>query len=235
MYIAAIADNIADRKQTERLLGRANLALTPELGTLYIDAFGDETSLYPICIKYDMFLIDFDQEYDRSFQVAKHLIDLGAPGQIVIVKHKGDTSFDYPSDREFFELEKPISVAPLHDLIRRIHDIMAEQKKSQTLVEIRGQEETKYVPMDSILYGSFDEVTRVARFAFVDKEPMEFVGVLMDVTHTLEDLEGFTYLYKTTIVNTKYPIEKKNGHCIMYNGDVIKKPNIFSKLLNKKD
>ena len=34
MYIAVIADNIADRKQLERLLGRANDALCAETGTL---------------------------------------------------------------------------------------------------------------------------------------------------------------------------------------------------------
>ena len=38
MYIAVVADNIADRKQLERLLGRANDALCEETGTLYIDA-----------------------------------------------------------------------------------------------------------------------------------------------------------------------------------------------------
>ena len=43
MYIGVIADNIADRKQLERLLGRANIALCSETGTLYIEGFWFKT------------------------------------------------------------------------------------------------------------------------------------------------------------------------------------------------
>lgn len=54
MHIAVLADNIADRKQTERLLDRANSALASEIGTLYVDSFGDESSFLPVCMKYDL-------------------------------------------------------------------------------------------------------------------------------------------------------------------------------------
>lgn len=55
MYIAVLADNIADRKQTERLLGRANDVLANETGTLYIDSYGDAQSLIRAPMKYGLF------------------------------------------------------------------------------------------------------------------------------------------------------------------------------------
>ena len=58
MYIAVIADNIADRKQLERLLNRANDAISDETGTLYIDAFGDEKSFLYTAMRYEIFFVD---------------------------------------------------------------------------------------------------------------------------------------------------------------------------------
>ena len=57
MYIAVLADNIADRKQTERLLGRANDVLANETGTLYIDSYGDAQSLMRAPMKYELFFL----------------------------------------------------------------------------------------------------------------------------------------------------------------------------------
>ena len=59
MYIAVLADNIADRKQTERLLGRANDVLANETGTLYIDSYGDAQSLMRAPMKYELFFLEF--------------------------------------------------------------------------------------------------------------------------------------------------------------------------------
>lgn len=67
MHIAVLADNIADRKQTERLLDRANSALASEIGTLYVDSFGDESSFLPVCMKYDLFLFRYRSRYGTLY------------------------------------------------------------------------------------------------------------------------------------------------------------------------
>ena len=86
MHIAVLADNIADRKQTERLLDRANSALASEIGTLYVDSFGDESSFLPVCMKYDLFLLDIDHDMAHCMEIVARLQELSAPGMIVVCK-----------------------------------------------------------------------------------------------------------------------------------------------------
>ena len=76
MHIAVLADNIADRKQTERLLDRANSALASEIGTLYVDSFGDESSFLPVCMKYDLFLLDIDHDMAHCMEIVARLQEL---------------------------------------------------------------------------------------------------------------------------------------------------------------
>ena len=73
MYIAVIADNIADRKQLERLLSRANEAISDETGTLYIDAFGDEKSFLSTAMRYEIFFVDIVSGEDQARNVIEIL------------------------------------------------------------------------------------------------------------------------------------------------------------------
>ena len=80
MYIAVLADNIADRKQTERLLGRANDVLSNETGTLYIDSYGDSQSLMRAPMKYELFFLDIYETEDHGRSVIDALKSANVPG-----------------------------------------------------------------------------------------------------------------------------------------------------------
>ena len=57
MHIAVCDDNIADRKQMERLLGRASDRRLHTTGVLYIDSYGNvEAALRPPML-YDAFFL----------------------------------------------------------------------------------------------------------------------------------------------------------------------------------
>ena len=58
MHIAVCDDNIADRKQMERLLGRASDRRLHTTGVLYIDSYGNVEAVMRSPMLYDAFFID---------------------------------------------------------------------------------------------------------------------------------------------------------------------------------
>ena len=52
MYVAVIAENIADRKHMERLLDRVSDSIMDTAGNLYIESFGDAKSIGPVAHRY---------------------------------------------------------------------------------------------------------------------------------------------------------------------------------------
>lgn len=182
MHIAICDDNIADRKQMERLLGRASDRRMRTTGTLYIDSYGNEAALMRSPRLYDAFFIDMTSGSVNGFQLARRLIDAGVTAPIVLCV----STIDYPavveaalenppedaSERESHDmlrrqlkaqilyLNKPVKVAALDEMLDH-----ADQLKAETIptIELRGEKNTLYVHEDEILYavkeGSF---TRVA-------------------------------------------------------------------------
>ena len=66
MHIAICDDNIADRKQTERLLGRESDRRAKTDNVLYIDSFGKQESVLVSPMIYDMFFIDMVNDASQS-------------------------------------------------------------------------------------------------------------------------------------------------------------------------
>ena len=150
MYIGVIADNAADRKQLERLLGRANDALCSETGTLCVETFGDYKSLLRAPMKYELVMIDITMAEDYGRTIAEQLKSLPIPGQIAVCHPEG-TPFSYQDAIEgILSIQKPILTAPLHQMIRDAHKFHLQT--SVPTIEIRAESETHYVPVDKILY-----------------------------------------------------------------------------------
>ena len=58
MHIAICDDNIADRKQSERLLSRESDKRIHTTGNLYVDSYGNVEALLKSPQRYDLFFID---------------------------------------------------------------------------------------------------------------------------------------------------------------------------------
>ena len=58
MHIAVCDDNVADRKQLERLLKRESDKRAASTGIIYTDSFGNSTALLSNPMQYDAFYID---------------------------------------------------------------------------------------------------------------------------------------------------------------------------------
>ena len=75
MHIAVCDDNIADRKQTERLLGRQSDRFFKETGErLYIDSYGNVPAFMNYPQMYDGLFVDMRNEEPTGFEIAKKLI-----------------------------------------------------------------------------------------------------------------------------------------------------------------
>lgn len=230
MYIAVVADNIAERKQTERLLGRANQALCKDIGTLYIDSYGDEDAFLHACMKYDFFIIDFDHDYDHSLSVAEKLRNSDATGQIAICKSEGDTFLHEFAEQNIFTINKPILTAPLHELIRQIHDIMQKKKMSETILEIRGEIETKYVNKDDVVFVDVYEKEHKLCFHFNSLPDFEIVGSIDDLVKLLGDYPEFRMANKSTAINDNYVLSETSKGIRLLGDSFIKTPSLFEKI-----
>ena len=231
MYIAVIADNIAERKQTERLLGRANLALSGEIGTLYIDFYGDEDAFMHACMKYEFFIIDFDHDYKHSLAVADKLRDSAAPGLIAICKHEDDPFLHEFAEHGVYTLEKPLRREPLHQMIREIHAVIEKQKASVTIVEIRGKTETKYIDKNEIIYAKYDEKNHMVHYQFKAEPPLTFVGTFEEICNTLGDYPEFQVKMKNTMVNTNYIVSDTKKGIRLLGGELLEYPSFLTRML----
>ena len=111
MHIAVCDDNVADRKQLERLLKRESDKRAASTGIIYTDSFGNSTALLSNPMQYDAFYIDMClTEGITGTEVANALIAQGVNAPIVMCCSKINyRAQSYPENVIF--LDKPIKVA----------------------------------------------------------------------------------------------------------------------------
>lgn len=181
MHIAVCDDNVADRKQMERLLQRASDRRIHTTGVFYIDSYGNVEAVMRSPMLYDVFFIDMTNGPVNGFQLARKLIDAGVTAPIVLCI----STIDYPAIIEAAVAEVPDDGIENsnHDILRRqlqtqirfLHKEIkvaeleetldyAIEVKSKTIptIELRGKIDTLYVYEDEILYavkeGSYSHV-----------------------------------------------------------------------------
>lgn len=217
MYIAVIADNVADRKQLERLLGRANTALCSETGTLYAEAFGDLESLLCAPMKYELFIVDITLGEDRSKAVIERLKASGVPGQIAVCHPEGAPfSWRDAIDGLHF-LQKPVLTPPLHQLILNAHK--AHLATSVPTIEIRAESETHYVPLDKILYAK--GLSHLVYVHLEDGTVLSMLGEIGDFYHWVDNHPEFFFVKKDTVLNKNHVLSQTKKEYKLDNGETI--------------
>ncbi len=171
IYIAVCDDNIADRKQLERLLGREAQKRGREGTPIYVDSFGNSEALLKTPNRYDMFLIDITNEEDYAcLKTASHIIGNGIDSLIVIINSKIDhmnealNSPEYRihvKDREahlnkesgckesFLFVTQPLLQRDISELV----DLAIANASERTpAIEVRCQNETQFLKPEDFLY-----------------------------------------------------------------------------------
>lgn len=102
MYVAVIAENIADRKHMERLLDRVSDAIMDTSGNLYIESFGDADSIGPIAHRYSMFFLDFQTDMYAMKEIMDKLAQCSIPLNKIIICRPEETATELPYSRTGF-------------------------------------------------------------------------------------------------------------------------------------
>lgn len=199
MHVAVCDDNIADRKQTERLLGRESDRRAKITEGLYIDSYGNETALLNTPMLYDIFYIDMCKtEGITGADVALKLCSLGVRVPIYMCCSEIDyRQLDFPENVCF--LEKPIKKDELSMSLDHAYEI---RKNAVPMIELREEKETLYVTEPDILYA-----VQEGRHVIVTLQNGRKVQIATSADNLFDqwsNFEAFLAPNLKTIVNSRY-------------------------------
>lgn len=204
MHIAVCDNNVADRKQLERLLGRECDARKDITGVFYTDSYGEGQSLFPRRMSYDLFFIDItDDSAGTGMDLALSLCQNGITAPIVLCSSKIDyreqslSIDDFPSNILF--LNKPIIKAELSSLLDDA--VMLESDREPT-IELRDTNDTRYVHEDDIIL-----IKQHGRYVDVYLSDGDIVSVLDTLSNFYSHIVTFSHfviINKKSIINATY-------------------------------
>ena len=211
MHIAVCDDNVADRKQLERLLGRESDSRKADTGVFYTDSYGDSAVLSCNPMPYDLFFIDLTagEPDGLSFALSRSKIDYEAACSSLP---------DCPY--EFMYLKKPIIKAELSASIDKALKLLSHRTPT---IELRSDQDTYYVTEDDIVYavanGQYVQVllkdgtevsflTRLTEF-YYSVEMYSHMVLLTDNVAYLKDYSPFKVTLKNGVTLKSSPFSFK--------------------------
>ena len=149
IYLAICDNNIADRKQLERLLEREkDTRLREDYDVLYIDSFGSEEALMTTPVKYDIFFVDITEGASNGMEIAKKLRLRGIAAPIVLCQSSINYTSYVNAPEDIVYIEKPLTKGQVSHLV----DVALEWAKRRTpLIEARCQKDTRFLQYDELV------------------------------------------------------------------------------------
>ena len=200
MHVAVCDDNVADRKQMERLLHRESDKRLKETGEgLFIDSYGNEKAVLSHPMLYDIFYIDMCKTPGTTgAEVAKRLISLG----VVVPIYMCVSDIDYrqaglPEQVKF--LDKAIKTT---ELSASLDDAQTFKDSSVPLIELREEKETIYVTEEDILYAVQEE--RYVDVALRNGRNIRIRDTVLNLFDQWEHYETFFAPAEHVLINGRY-------------------------------
>ena len=182
MHLAVCDDNISDRKQMERLLGRESDRRLNTTGVLYVDSFGNKEAILTTPMIYDGLFIDMTEDGSDAVEIANKLRADGAVLPIVFCCSKSDYSkFPSVSDNCFF-LDKPINPSELSSMCDQLLSIKNSRVKR---FEFRSLTETFYLEEKDIMY-AWPEDDQTVRIHLMDGTEKTSASTLLNFCANLD-------------------------------------------------
>ncbi len=219
MHIAICDDNIADRKQMERLLSRESDRRIQTTGNLYLDSFGSVSALMHAPMIYNLFFIDYHSESMSGMDVAIRLRKAGVTAPIVLCSGTTDYTVLPDAPDNILHIEKPIQVKALTDLITKGLQIQAQSKPP---IPIQGESETFYLKEEEFLYAH--AAAPLLYVYSVSGKTISTIGKLSDLAATLENKTSFYQLSNHTIINLHHIVEIRSGSLTLSNQTKLRFP-----------
>lgn len=190
MHIAICDDNVADRKQLERLLKRESDKRKNTTGLFYADSFGNSELLSKKHMQYDLFFIDMVMEEPDGLTFALELVRSGVHVPIVLCSSR----INYPDEAaklsscpdNLIYLEKPVKTAELSALLDRAIALQAEKIPT---IELRSETDTYYVTEDDIVYA-----VSSGRYVHVFLKDNTEIPILTDMYNFYDGISMFDHM-----------------------------------------
>lgn len=225
MHIAVCDDNVADRKQTERLMKREADKWIADGDTFYTESYGNAQALLGTPMAFDAFMIDIcHTEGLTAKDIVNQIREKGVIAPMILVC--SDVNYreqDFEEGTMF--LDKPLQPAKIHEAMLKVKEYTLAK---EPLIELRG-EETMYVKENEILYaeqsGYVSNVTLsdgrqiIARtnvgnlFDELREEHPSFVLVGNKVLLNVEHVTGVRFHRATMIDGKKFSV---SGDALKY-------------------
>ncbi len=220
MHIAVCDDNIADRKQMERLLSRASEKNKKNgIEGYYIDLYGNVPALMRFPQMYDAIFIDMVNGEDNGLDIARKLRNLGVVCTIVLCKSVWDYQ-ELATDSEqndFRFMNKPIIVSELNDMLTYCEEHRAVK---EPLVELRSKEGTVYAKSSEIINISVNK--SYLEVKLLNGNTAQILDTLANFYDQLLDFNCFFPLNDKALCNIYYvdsisfmSVKMKNGDSFM--------------------
>ena len=211
MHIAICDDNIADRKQLERLLDRESDRRKNTSGVFFCDSYGNSEHLSRNPMPYELFFLDITSEEPDGLSFAIELRRLGVTAPIALCS----SSINYqealnrlpeqnrPADLLF--IDKPIKVA---DLTAIIDEALHLGSNRASTIELRSDRTTIYAYEDDIAY-----VTSKNSYLTVHLTDGRDITMLDTVSNFYSMIRNYKHLVlvsERTIINAVH-VQKMSG------------------------
>lgn len=230
MHIAVCDDNIADRKQLERLLKRESDKRKTDTGLLYSDSFGNSTAVSKTPMQYDLFFIDMTESDSDALSFALSLIESGVTAPIVLCSSK----INYlekmntlsPCPANLLHLEKPIKTTELSAIIDKA--LVLNDRKTP-VIELRSETNTYYVNEDDIVYAKSEG--RYVRVCLKDGRSISIMATMLNFYHQISMYSHMVLLNNYTMFNIVYLHTHTPFKVILSDGTTLKSSPFSSKII----
>ena len=221
MHLAVCDDNIADRKQTERLLGRQSDRIFKETGErIYIDSFGNVEAFLHNPQMYHGLFVDMVGSPINGFEVMKKLLEAGVYRPIIMCTSSIDyklliqeASINAPN---IYYLDKPIKVAEITEMIDMIKELTVE---GEPTIELRSRDNTVYAKGDDIIC-----VKRAKTELLVHLTDGRIVPIIADIVNFYDECGIFNQMCPVndnTFINVNHVKKTSFGKVEMDNGETL--------------
>ncbi len=222
MHLAICDDNIADRKQTERLLGRQSDRIFKETGErIYIDSFGNVEAFLHNPQMYHGLFVDMVGSPINGFEVMKKLLEAGVYRPIIMCTSSIDyklliqeASINAPN---IYYLDKPIKVAKITEMIDMIKELTVE---GEPTIELRSRTGTVYAKGDEIIY-----VKRAKNELHVHLTDGQIVAIMADIVNFYDEcgavFDQMCPINENIFINVNHVVKTSFGKVQMDEGTTL--------------
>ena len=198
MHIAICDDNIADRKQLERLLKRESDNRTGDREPFYIDGYGNPEALMRSPMLYEAFFIDMTNGTKNGYDIAMDLVHAEVTVPIILCISKINYQ-EMKLPDNCLCLKKPIRVSDLEDILEII---IAASDNKVPHIELRTKKETLYVLENDIMYAYADG--QYIKVCLKDETVLEVATSLENFYEEIKHLPAFLPLSYKAVANVAY-------------------------------